>query len=353
MERTPTDLEDARLWEDAIFEALEITRGDVEPRDLAQALLEVSLRHTEPEPGTGRLVSGRPEPRLHVLSRGLFFARRSFLIGRHIARTLPGLFDEASHLEELGAGFAPFLLALAPVHTSVSARERFPDYTRPREALLRAVLGRSEEAASGPRGTIFGFSFREFTRGDVVQGAELVRERRASSPGGLLIVEPGDKTHSEHLGAVRDLLAEDGDYPASPCPRVRQCPMRTRDKDWCHFTLDMSLGPVSRQAADIAQRGFHRAHFSYLFFGPKDERSPSRLRWIASFTEGKQKARGLACGPEGLVTFCSLKRDRTAYAHLLSVPANAEVTVEGQADSKGDGLRIKAAEQLRILSPGR
>jgi ribosomal protein RSM22 (predicted rRNA methylase) len=88
------------------------------------------------------------------------------------------------------------------------------------------------------------------------------------APGGtLLLLEPGQQTHTRRLMGIRDrLLQSDSNLSVLfPCTRHDACPMlRASAHDWCHGTLEWRQPPLNAQLD--AELGFNKHRIKYSAF---------------------------------------------------------------------------------------
>jgi hypothetical protein len=131
-------------------------------------------------------------------------------------------------------------------------------------------------------------------------------------PGGaVLVVEPALRVGARHLMAVRDRLAERGRTVRYPCTHGGPCPMRARERDWCHEWADVDLPrwlqPVAREAG-LRWEGVSLARLVVQPDGTPlaGWRATADVRW----TNGRGDL--WACGEGTLRAFGRLDRHRSA-----------------------------------------
>ena len=326
----------------------------IEVSDLAQHYLEISGHHEDPASPTGRLRRERSDSSLHLAARGLIFARRTYLVARHLAPLLTAL-PEPSSITEVGAGFAPGLLALGSAEQRLFANELFPDY-RAAWGHLFSAAGLPNPVASleaaphltGDRAwTLFTYSLYEIAAGRAETAAERIQSllRNGSS---VVVLEPGDSTHAKFIEEIRDQLAASELHPVAPCPRTSTCPAALSGRDWCHFTLRASLGPLATRALAVAKRRSQDLHFSALIYSPLHQMGPGD-RVLSVHPEGSQKMRANLCTPSGFRRLIALRRHRDAYERLARLAPFDHIEVSSDAVGKGDGLRISASVQVQAV----
>ena len=130
-------------------------------------------------------------------------------------------------------------------------------------------------------------------------------------PGGaVVVVEPALRVGARHLMAVRDQVAARGRIVRYPCTHGLPCPMRARERDWCHEWADVDLPgwlqPVAREAG-LRWEGVSLARLVVQPDGraPRGWRATADVRW----TNGRGDL--WACGEGSLRAFGRLDRHRS------------------------------------------
>jgi hypothetical protein len=88
----------------------------------------------------------------------------------------------------------------------------------------------------------------------------------------VFVAEPGVPRCGEFICLLRDIFADSGRPPLSPCPHSNPCPFPGGNKaKWCHFVCDTDDAPAALLKLSAAA-GFpkERAALSFLLTGPVD-----------------------------------------------------------------------------------
>lgn len=321
--------------------------NDVALDEFTATYLAISNLHIENPNGTTGALHHIPTTTELVL-RSRIFARRTFAALRELPIPPIG----ARRVIEHGAGLAPGLLSASNPEELV-AIEAVRGYEATREVIFSTAqlpIPRTQlpEADGTPETHLFTYSLYEIARGDPCLALEHLRalSHRAQR---ILILEPGDHTHSKFLQSLRDAWTADTSVPlriSSPCPaRTSKCPLPHRD--WCHFSYDYDPGEFARRILHRIGRRGHRLHVSYLDLELNPASSPPHTRTLAVFHEGRAKARATVCTEEGLHQLIALKRHRPAYERLLRLRPGTPLQLDIHTlTRKGDGLRIEDPSHL-------
>jgi hypothetical protein len=364
-----------------------VTRPDLSPADLAAAFERAvlsSLGVSEPPverwaEAYRRLSSALTQDRAALASApsaaiagpdalgvtGLVFAARTLQIARRILRAYPA---PNGRFVEVGAGWGPFGLAASlsgssPIELRDLVRAPLERATAAFRSLdleaPRTVVGHGD-AVSGPAsGIALAFSWNEMIAGTsgsrrIERGAEILRRlMSALEPGGrLYVLEPGLRETSRTLQAVRDVLVGEGVHVLAPCPHRAPCPRLLSDRDWCHLTWPIEIGPWGRAIADRAYRNRSEVHFSWLVLSKEAEKiAPAPVRLLEVNARGPRFELG-TCSARGSERLVALRRDPALIAQLESLEPGALVEVDHDAlEPKGDGLRLRSVDSLRLVRP--
>lgn len=96
----------------------------------------------------------------------------------------------------------------------------------------------------------------------------------------LLIIEPGTPQHFQKLLQMREYLLSKGNaYLLAPCYHSKNCPLQ--EKDWCHFSVNVSRSKELRQLKK-AERGFEHEAYSYMFFSKDPNKDKNFGRLVAA-----------------------------------------------------------------------
>jgi ribosomal protein RSM22 (predicted rRNA methylase) len=163
----------------------------------------------------------------------------------------------------------------------------------------------------------------------------------------VLLVEPGIPRSARFISLFRDSLLRQNFSILSPCPHEEACPMPgTRDKKWCHFTMNAENAPEKLQKLSRdASLAKEKIVLSYVFASkcPQKNKDDSALR-ISSLPIRlpKQKIGHYACGKKGLMLFVKNKYTIAENAALFSgdlVQQNKE-----KAETKQGNLQKKRTQ---------
>lgn len=286
------------------------------------------------------------------------FAARTHAVARRLLSVYP---PAPGAFVELGAGWGPFAAAAALVtdrarvprlelwelaergrRAQTGLAQSFPEHAvlhQPRDA-------RAFRASRSVGGIAVPYSLREIFRGDVRAAAHAVADwRRSMAPSArIYLVAAGDKPNAQFLQQLRDQL--DPAWVAGPCRAQGACPRLP--KDWCHFTWRVPLGPTGRQIAAHAGRKAHELHFSWLVLGPTPSVAAAAHR-VLEVHRDRRRTTVRTCGPAGAERWVALAKS-PAHAALDALAPGDLATATGEV--KGDGLRLRGAEDLRRLAEG-
>lgn len=351
MEHGP-DEQHLSSWEQRSLAALGLHQIPPASR-LTQAFYALSSLHRETPTFTGSLPGPPALAKDLSLIRLLIYARRTYLI-THRLRPLLERLAPFQRIAELGAGYAPALLALANLPAQKLAVERVTEFSLPRQRLFE-LSGHPppEEARRSPSLlprtlSIFAFSLFEFADGNPATAVQLIA-RSLDRQSACLALEPGDSLHATFLQRTRDLLAAEGLHPIAPCSAVSHCPFNSH-KGWCHFTHPITYGPLTQRLHQVARRRADHLHFSFLLYSAMEPRTTEPTAWtlLSHHREGRKKHRAVFCTNDGLQTLVALKRS-TAFEALASMLPATRIHSPHHLPPRGDGLRLSSKEDLQIL----
>lgn len=360
------------LSDDALAEAFEAgiltALGSPDPalHAWARSYRELSAALTEDRTEN---LARRSSAALHDLGgtavAGLVYAARTLQIGRRLFTMFP---PPPGRFVELGAGWGPLgvLAAAAGSEVELWDVERSPLEKAP---ALHAALGLAmprivQSDIGGWRGPASAaavpFALNELLsripeRARVARGAALVgRWLEAIEPGGLLyVLEPGLKETARVLQAIRDELVASGLRVEGPCTRAGACPLLPSERDWCHFTWSVHLGPLGRAVAQLAGRQHHQVHFSVLVLrkGARAAAEDGSVRVLEIRPRGAGRLELTVCGPAGTERLVALTRDAALSEKLSRLSPGSRLRLDrDRLTPKGDGLRLEGAEALEILA---
>jgi hypothetical protein len=291
-----------------------------------------------------------------VVVRALVFAQRTRWV-------LDGLWDpdevRGRRIIDIGAGTGPVALeALAKGASSVvsvepstaehgwmkAVRDHLKD---DRWELVRGVARDELSKARAGDVWVWGYSFRETTRGEPEDGARFVR-RLLEAGAEVLIVEPGTQPSARHLQQVRDLVPE---AVVRPCRGVRRCPRLQEPGDWCHFTWRQTLGPEAHRLEQAAGRRANLLHFSYLHLRPGGPGLQPGFRLLEIRPRGRKRLDLVGCGPEGLREWTIPPRPRELRRWGEGLEAGVLLDGGEAADQAGRGPHVLEEPLSEIGSP--
>ncbi len=157
-------------------------------------------------------------------------------------------------------------------------------------------------------------------------------------PGGLLlVVEPALRVSARRLHRVRDILAEEGVFPKSPCLYRGPCPALMRERDWCHEERPWRPPEEVRLLAERLGHVRDALKYSFLCYakGVGEPLAPRLWRVVSSPLPGKGKREFFLCGSGGRRRFSLLKRDER--------PGNEEFA----GARRGDVWRVEGFEERK------
>lgn len=353
---------DGNAWQTFILDALpELVPASKQTRQLSKAYAALSRHHHTAQGATGTPELAGIEPDALLLTRLLIYARRTYTAVSHLLPNMGASYDLAI---EHGAALAPGLLALGQPDIPATAIELYESYEEPRARLFRkANLPPPEPRTSytplpsTPHSTLhlFTHSLYEISKGDAAAAVQHLLHLLNDNASSVLVLEPGDSKHATFLRAVRD---HRNIMPAvrAPCLGPVICPMGSRPKDWCHFTLRNRPSRLEEQVIAKAGRDSHRLHFSFLYLhrtpipGPRPDKPNQRMRILAVHPEGRAKLRVLTCGPSDLTELRVLRRDREAYDKTSALTPSAIISINPELPIKGDGIRVRRPADIETLS---
>src|SRR5581483_7606292 len=133
---------------------------------------------------------------------------------------------------------------------------------------------------------------------------KIIKNHLAES-GACAIIEPALQSVSRSFHQVRDRLVDSGWHVYSPCVSDRHCPMLSRDRDWCHQTIDWRRPAVVKQLDELIGNRKERLKFSYVVFRKEEMRTidcsevPGKLyRAVGDLQSEKGKDMIYLCGSE-------------------------------------------------------
>ena len=157
--------------------------------------------------------------------------------------------------------------------------------------------------------------------------------RLACGAGEILWLEPGDRTTSRALGAMRERLRAEGFRVVAPCPHQHGCPVLQagQEREWCHFFARppgwIFQSSAWREAANKLEIDLRSLPYSFLVLtrdAPSDPlaepwRGGRRLLGRAEVRKGEVSMQ--TCSAEGLGRQRWQKREATAlYRELKHHP---------------------------------
>lgn len=351
----------ARTFETTLLAALGLDPLEVDLDRLASAYRWLSKELIdETDQPSSTLRSGDDAPfdeRDLAAVFGLVYAARTF----HTAHRLLGAYPPGpGGFVELGAGWGPFALRAALqrpltvtlVDASGAALSRAARMFE-RCGLAAPRLVTEDVARHQPRDRLGGiavpFLLNELAVRDEPEALRRQLERWMSSlgpRGRLYLVEPGTLRAARRLQQLRDQLPA-GVHVHAPCTGAPACPLLERPSDWCHFTWRAAEGPLARAIADRAQRRWREQHVSFLVLAQEAAEPTQAYRVLDVRPHGRAKVVARTCGAQGLVPVTALRR-HAAHARLSALEPGALIRV-AEAESKGDGLRVEAADGIAVL----
>lgn len=151
--------------------------------------------------------------------------------------------------------------------------------------------------------------------------------------GALIVIEPALREPTRELMALRDQLL--GGEAAqvhvfAPCTHRGPCPLRARERDWCHEDLDLALPPALATIARGAGLRFEGLSYSYLTL----RRAAGTLgegahRIVGGPIATKGRTEWQACGEHGLVKIARLDRHSDEGDPMREARRGSIVTIEG------------------------
>jgi SAM-dependent methyltransferase len=303
----------------------------------------------------------------------LFYWPVSYLQARGVLSELPA---RPRAVLDLGSGPGPMAFAAVDAGaTEVLACDRS----------ARALAGarRLAEAAGVPLGTrewnptrgrplaevaggrrfdlvLLGHVLNELFRGEgaterraalLAEAVELLR------PGGsVLVVEPALRETSRALLQVRDLLVGRGHAVRAPCLWRGPCPALLRETDWCHAERPVEPPRLVAEIGRAAGLRKEAVKMSYLVVSPpgevrSDPPSGRVFRIVSEPLPSKGRLRYMGCGPEGRMGLALQEKHLTDTNRGFERLLRGDVVEVTEVEPRGDGLRLSAASQVRVLAP--
>lgn len=171
--------------------------------------------------------------------------------------------------------------------------------------------------------------------------------------GVLVVLEPALKQVSRSLSAVRDRVQEEGAASVlAPCARSGPCPMLEGSRDWCHADLPLGLPeplvPIAREAG----LRWERLTYSYLVLGRSAlpevtlDASTQRVRMVSQPLPSKGKLEWHGCGPDGLLRFTRLNRDKSKENKLFGTAVRGDLLLLRDIEVRGERIVVRANSKL-------
>lgn len=136
----------------------------------------------------------------------------------------------------------------------------------------------------------------------------------AVAPGGfLLLIEPGQLTHTRRLMQLRDHLAQEQPQltPVFPCLRADSCPMLASSQtDWCHGELEWYQPRLHAQLDRLLSFNKHRIKFSSFIFQHGGMLRPG-MRVLTPPRKTPRGVESLVCGQSTYGIVRIAKRNRS------------------------------------------
>lgn len=344
--------------EQLICEALQLGEADLEA--LAAAYRALSAALLSRQRGASGQLSAKQlgiSERARLGVWGLIYGVRSF----EIARALD--VDFGASVAELGSGWGPFSLAAALGGAEVELVDLAGPNLKLGEQLLSALGLPCETRRAdllrwqGPAQTIIlPYVVNEvFGREEQLRPAVKQLSRWLAGPAEqLVIVDPGDQRSAQFLMALRERLRAEGLYLPAPCCAQGACPLYEQDKQWCHFTWRLPLGPFGRRIADRAGRKWKEAHFSWITVSKRPpEPAPEAARLLELRPLGRPKLQLRLCAAEGLVQLNVQRKQKAAFLHASALRPGQRLIWDRSMALRGDGYRLEQPGQLRAADLNR
>lgn len=317
-------------WEAAILESLGLTAETLPWAEAVGTLKKLSEYLATRTHGQ---VSGKylPKGPAAALVWGLVYGARSYasasrLLARYGARPLA----------ELGAGWGPFAFAAPGPVRLVDVGDTL-GYAEALFAGRGASIVRQDARRFVPNpdeDLALAFSLSELFSVDDPDGAAKYLAGQLNGARRIFILEPGTRANGQFLAQVRDRLAT---FVWGPCPDVSACPY-AEGRDWCHFTWEHPVGPVTEQLMAKAGLVSRQLHVSWLVLGPPRKRVGARV--LAVRPEGHPKMVADLCTPDGPQRLVALRRNQAAFQALSDLSPEHGLAWPISAQLKGDGYRV-------------
>jgi SAM-dependent methyltransferase len=310
----------------------------------------------------------------------LFYWPVSYLQARGVLSELP---RPPRRVIDLGSGPAPLAFAAldagaaealaadrsAPALAaarSLASEAGLPLATRPWEPSKTAGAGLLALAGDRrPDAVLLGHVLNELFAG---KGAapEAAEERRAAllaeaagllAPGGsVVVIEPALRDTSRALLRVRDRLVAGGLAVRAPCLFRGPCPALLRETDWCHAERPIDPPPLVAEIGRAAGLRKEAVKMSYLVLAPPGETwappPPGRVfRVVSEPLPGKGRLRYMGCGPEGRMGLALQEKHVTEANRGFGALLRGDVVALTEVEPRGDGLRLGARSEVRVLAP--
>lgn len=282
---------------------------------------------------------------------GLIYGARSFEIARGL-----GL-DWGARVAELGAGWGPFGLAAGLSGAQVQLVDLAGPNLRLGEGLCRRLdipCQTHRQDALRWQGEVdtlvLAYSMNElFGRSQQLDRAARQLARWLEMAGQVVIVDPGDARSAGFLMALRDRLQAQGFSVQAPCLAAGPCPLGGQDKQWCHFTWRLPLGPLGRRVADRAGRKWQGVHFSWITVSKAPlAPAPQLGRLLERRPLGRPKLQLRLCTEDGLIQLTVQRKRKPAFAHAEALRPGQLLRWSTDMELRGDGYRLDQPEQLSL-----
>lgn len=122
------------------------------------------------------------------------------------------------------------------------------------------------------------------------------------SVGVMVILEPGTPEGARIIGLIRDEVRRWGDKNSilAPCPHISECPLKTSEGVWCHFSVRTSRTKTHKFLKG-GDTGFEDEKFSYLVLSRNTKFKRPDYRLIGR-PSGSKVRELQVCGPNGSET---------------------------------------------------
>lgn len=192
--------------------------------------------------------------------RGLVHGGKTFRIAQRLLQKYPAL---EGPMIEVGAGWGPFAFAAADyAFTPITLMEKSKRMLEYAKAAFEKAGHKEPKCLIQDIGDHINYRnyscfAAPFVLNELLHGVADHEKQEAAlrwvrlwmrrlRPGGrLYLIEPGTVEASEVIQKLRNKLKDEYQI-VGPCTHSMDCPMEERPKDWCHFTLRISSGPLAR-----------------------------------------------------------------------------------------------------------